>query len=255
MNWSETVKESVLVKCGRHCCICHKFCGLKMELHHIIHVSEGGKCTEENCIPLCFDCHADQRSYDHKHPKGTKYSRDELKKHRDKWFQLSAQNLGTGSNDHLEQDKDYFLAIIKLLPLHPTIALLRILNFNVRSFDGENFESIHKFLHHIDQEPWLHFYDSDLESLRLTLIENLRSFNDVYGAETFTFSSFDYGRRGVPREWIDEEEGRDGSLQIERYEKAVSHLNEYADRIDKSYTELLSLGRAKLCVVIPSSFV
>ena len=30
-----------------------------MELHHIKQVAYGGEDTFENCIPLCFDCHAD----------------------------------------------------------------------------------------------------------------------------------------------------------------------------------------------------
>jgi 5-methylcytosine-specific restriction endonuclease McrA len=65
MGFSDGVREQALTACGRHCCICHKFSGLKMELHHIVHRSEGGQDTFENCIPLCFDCHGDMRSYDH----------------------------------------------------------------------------------------------------------------------------------------------------------------------------------------------
>ncbi|WP_104421880.1 HNH endonuclease [Neolewinella xylanilytica] len=62
MGWPTSVRENVLVKAGRHCCLCHKFCGLKIELHHIKLKSQGGEETEENCIPLCFDCHADVQS-------------------------------------------------------------------------------------------------------------------------------------------------------------------------------------------------
>ena len=57
-----------------------------MELHHAVQTAEGGADTLENCIPLCFECHADLRSYDHKHPKGTKYTPDELRRHRDNWY-------------------------------------------------------------------------------------------------------------------------------------------------------------------------
>ena len=53
MSWPLSVKEKVLVKSGRHCCICHKFCGIKIELHHITLKSEGGLETEENCIRGC----------------------------------------------------------------------------------------------------------------------------------------------------------------------------------------------------------
>jgi len=87
MSFSKIIKEKVLVACGRHCCICHKFCGTKIEHHHIISKNEGGLNNFDNCIPLCFDCHADMRSYDYKHPKGTKYTPSELKQHRDRWYE------------------------------------------------------------------------------------------------------------------------------------------------------------------------
>ena len=45
-----------------------------MELHHIRQKADGGEDTFENCIPLCFDCHADMRKGDPKHPKGKRYS-------------------------------------------------------------------------------------------------------------------------------------------------------------------------------------
>lgn len=70
MGFSKKIKEEVLIASGRHCCICHKFCGTKIEIHHIKQESESGEDTFENAIALCFDCHADMRSYDFKHPKG-----------------------------------------------------------------------------------------------------------------------------------------------------------------------------------------
>lgn len=87
MAFPRDVAEKALVACGRCCCLCHQFCGLKMELHHILEKADGGDDSFENCIPLCFDCHADQRSYDSKHPKGRKYTREELRSHRDRWYQ------------------------------------------------------------------------------------------------------------------------------------------------------------------------
>ncbi|MFA7420741.1 MAG: HNH endonuclease [Melioribacteraceae bacterium] len=86
MSFSKEISEMALLLSGRCCCICHKFCGNKIELHHIIPESEGGQDTFENCIPLCFDCHAEVGNYNDKHPKGKKYSTSELKKHRDAWY-------------------------------------------------------------------------------------------------------------------------------------------------------------------------
>ena len=51
----------------------------KIEIHHITPQAEGGADTIENAIALCFDCHADAGHYNTDHPKGTKYSRPELR--------------------------------------------------------------------------------------------------------------------------------------------------------------------------------
>ena len=83
MGFSLEISEEALVRCRRHCCICDKFVGPKIELHHIIQEADGGSDTLENCIPLCFDCHAEVKSYNPRHPKGKKYTETELKKLRD----------------------------------------------------------------------------------------------------------------------------------------------------------------------------
>jgi hypothetical protein len=89
--WSLDVKQAALVACGRRCCICHAFCGTNIECHHIVPESEGGESTLDNCIPLCFDCHANVGHYNPRHPKGTKYSVGELRKHRDTWFSATSE--------------------------------------------------------------------------------------------------------------------------------------------------------------------
>lgn len=55
MAFSESIKNKAMVSCGRKCCICHKFCGNNMEIHHIKAKADGGEDTFENAIPLCFD--------------------------------------------------------------------------------------------------------------------------------------------------------------------------------------------------------
>jgi hypothetical protein len=85
MAFPAEVAERALLACARYCSLCHKFCGNKIETHHI--VPEGGD-TFENCIPLCFDCHAEVGQYNTQHPKGRKFSTTELQAHRDRWYQL-----------------------------------------------------------------------------------------------------------------------------------------------------------------------
>lgn len=69
MVFSNTVVERLLVACHRRCCICHKFCGNKIEIHHIIPQAQDGPDTRENGIPLCFDCHAEVEAYNIQHPR------------------------------------------------------------------------------------------------------------------------------------------------------------------------------------------
>lgn len=88
MAFPPDVGEKLLVACHRHCSICHKPAGSKMEIHHIIPKSEGGEDTEENGIPLCFDCHAEVEAYNPQHPKGRRFTPPELRKHKEQWFAI-----------------------------------------------------------------------------------------------------------------------------------------------------------------------
>ena len=63
-----------------------------MEVHHIRARADGGTDTYDNAIPLCFDCHAEVRQYDPKHPKGIRFTEKELVQHRDNWYKTIASN-------------------------------------------------------------------------------------------------------------------------------------------------------------------
>lgn len=86
MGFPASVADDVLVRCNRHCCLCGKYVGQKIELHHIKQVADGGEDTVDNCIPLCFNCHAEVKAYNPRHPKGRKFTENELKGHRDKCY-------------------------------------------------------------------------------------------------------------------------------------------------------------------------
>lgn len=88
MGFPNDVKEKALVAAARRCCVCKEFKGINIEVHHIIPRSEGGGDTFDNAIPLCFDCHADAGHYNPRHPRGTKFSPQELKNHRDNWYRI-----------------------------------------------------------------------------------------------------------------------------------------------------------------------
>lgn len=87
MGFSDNVKDRAFAACARHCCICHKYCGTKMQLHHIKQKADGGEDTFDNAIPLCLNCHADMGRADPKHVLGRHFTEDELKMHRDNWYE------------------------------------------------------------------------------------------------------------------------------------------------------------------------
>jgi hypothetical protein len=86
--FSENTAENLLVKSKRYCCLCQKYCGTKIVLHHI---DQNGGNEEDNGIPLCLDCHADVNSYNINHPIGRKFKFRELKRRRDDFFEFIAQ--------------------------------------------------------------------------------------------------------------------------------------------------------------------
>lgn len=92
MGFSKATKREVLVRSARHCCVCHRYKGLKIEVHHIIPRADNGTDDIDNAIALCLDCHADAGHYNPKHPKGTKLGAEELRHARDAWFDSVEQH-------------------------------------------------------------------------------------------------------------------------------------------------------------------
>jgi hypothetical protein len=103
MPFRGKVADDALVACARRCCICRRFCGKRINLHHIKPEAEGGPDTLVNCIPLCLDCHEEVGSYNATHPIGRKFGEDELRRHRDLWFEFVANHPErlTTSNERL----------------------------------------------------------------------------------------------------------------------------------------------------------
>jgi hypothetical protein len=87
-EFKQTEVDDLLAKCHRRCCICHRFCGVKIELHHIDGATKPGAGRIENAIPLCFDCHAEVKHYNPTHRRGRKFQPAEIRKHRDQWLKI-----------------------------------------------------------------------------------------------------------------------------------------------------------------------
>lgn len=239
MSFSANVKEDALVACGRHCCICHRFCGTKIEVHHVKLESEGGANTFENAIPLCFDCHADMRSYDAKHPKGTKYSEAELKRHRDNWYKKVQGAFGLARPEEAAAtDRRVYEILVKVLPWDGSLHFIRHNNFAGFSFKLDRLDDLYEFEHECEN-PSFEFIDPDLEGLRVTLRTHIQEFTRLVAFETFSTNTV--GWNAVPEEWDDE--------QPERFERVVNGLHNAAKGACDSHDALVKLSTRKLGMI------
>ena len=92
MAFSEEVRIQAVMAAARHCCVCHRYKGVMVEVHHIVPISKGGTDDPDNAIALCFDCHADAGHYNPNHPRGTKFSPEELRLARLIWHCAVSMN-------------------------------------------------------------------------------------------------------------------------------------------------------------------
>jgi hypothetical protein len=81
----DSVATDLLASSRRHCCVCLRWRGRGLEIHHIVPVTSGGNGDRDNGIPVCFDCHAEIES---KSNMGRKFTSDELRRYRDEWFAI-----------------------------------------------------------------------------------------------------------------------------------------------------------------------
>ncbi|MBK8253548.1 MAG: HNH endonuclease [Polyangiaceae bacterium] len=86
MPFPDPVRTDALVRSRRVCCVCHNFAGRDAVVHHIVQEADGGSNTLDNAILLCSRCHGEAGHYNPRHPLGTKYSPEELRRHRDDWW-------------------------------------------------------------------------------------------------------------------------------------------------------------------------
>lgn len=111
MGFTAAIKEQAMRACARHCCICHRYKGVKMELHHIKQRAHGGEDSFENAIPVCYDCHSDIGHYNPRHPRGTKFTEEELRKSRDSWYKkVSEDNIVTYAQVSNHVQTTYYIA-------------------------------------------------------------------------------------------------------------------------------------------------
>jgi hypothetical protein len=63
-----------------------------METDHIEQKSTSQDDSITNAIPVCFECHAEIHLYNDKHPRGRKFSSEELHEHKRQWLEICKKN-------------------------------------------------------------------------------------------------------------------------------------------------------------------
>ncbi len=126
MAFKQKEVGKLLADCKRRCCICYRFCGVKIEIHHIEHKNEGGDDSIENAIPVCFECHAEIASYNNKHPRGRRFTSKELRLHRENWLKICKEKPEIFTHTPRETD------------VGPLQSLIDELDFNLRALRSSN---------------------------------------------------------------------------------------------------------------------
>lgn len=122
MAFNKVDVQNLLVKCHRRCCICHRFCGIKIETDHIVPQGERGDDTIENAIPVCFEYHAEIHSYNDKHPRGRKFQPEELRGHREQWLKICTERPEVLINAATNGDVGPLQSLIDELDFNATVA-------------------------------------------------------------------------------------------------------------------------------------
>lgn len=251
MGFSDTVAARALVASGRCCCICHKFCGTKIELHHIKQRAYDGEDTFENCIPLCFDCHEDMGKADPKHPKGKRYTETELIMHRDNWYKRNEGNILAGSDKIYEEDKRLFAEICEVFSgsMEYKLRELDLSGMHVRRSYEKIDELCYKF-----KSPFNEFINVELEKLRGSLWEKMDLFINCLVTTTFPIGKdcpdhnathlwlMDNGY--IPRGDKDHEKFRE--KMIDQFNEEAKNLNDSATELWECYCEFVRQGRRLL---------
>lgn len=112
----------LLAKVHRRCCICHRFCGVKIETDHIRPKADGGDDSIDNAIPVCFDCHAEIHSYNTRHPRGRRFRHEELRSHKEQWIEICRKQPSALVSSGMSSDVGPLQALIDELDYNRIVA-------------------------------------------------------------------------------------------------------------------------------------
>jgi HNH endonuclease len=243
MGFSAETVEEVLVACGRCCCLCGRFCGTKIQTHHIVPEGQGGSHEFDNCIPLCLDCHAEVESYNPRHPIGRKFTPAELRKHRDRHYQrMGSGGGGRVTATSVDADRKTLDEVVQALPPDGAIQWVRGLEF-IGAFSARSLPRLLAFAQEYCSRPDKEFLDHELEALRRQLIGAIFDLNAAITHFTTPARGALPGNEDVrecpPIPWKDDPWN-------ERVERAYSKLHSGREEVLSSYDGLIRAARRKL---------
>lgn len=213
-----------------------------MELHHIKQKADGGEDTFENCIPLCFDCHADMGKGDPKHPKGKRYSEAELRGHKERWIKQVANSdtvpgMGQGVS---EADKKLFQRICDVFD-EDLRSWLRDADLNEKH-PAETFYLLKKMMYEA-KDPFFEFLDPELEKLRGTFFCVIQKFIRYLIEHTYPVIIED-SRYYATKIWCcSRGEVKWDYDDYEQYKEEGRQLNQLATEVWEAYCEFVRNGR------------
>lgn len=191
MGFPISVREEALIKCKRHCVLCEKSKGIKVECHHIKPKAQGGEDTLDNCIPVCFDCHAEVGGYNTKHPKGNKYTESELKIRRDNFYnrvengEFPTGNYMKNESDNSLKDCDKSLyEYIKNVFGSPNLKYYLTEVDLGNDFNNEIFNPLSE-LYYLSNDPNYSFVDNELDKAMNNLVNSISTFLSYKAINTF----------------------------------------------------------------------
>jgi hypothetical protein len=90
-----------------------------METDHIEPATESHDHSIGNAIPVCFDCHAEIHSYNPSHPRGHRFTSQELRAHKEQWLRIC------------ETRPEIFVEAARQVDIGPLQGLLDELDYNL----------------------------------------------------------------------------------------------------------------------------
>lgn len=207
--------SQLLAQVHRRCCICHRFCGVKMETDHIQPRAEGGSDEIENAIPLCFECHAEVHSYNVQHPRGRKFRAEELKAHKEQWLKICREN------------PEILVAATRRADVGPLQALVDELEFNQVIADHSNSG---------EQNRGARFQDEQFrKAMAYGVISTLAS--ELKAVLLDAYASISLASERVAAELA--ESSKDKLLHSKRPEEARNAIREVKPKIQAAHQKLL----------------